>query len=98
MKDRRRFAIVTTRQFHLPALDEGVYALYRNSKVMWHDPVNTKHLYNICTMLDQRRRRWADVVQMLYKCFVFAGIVVCHGVIITHCWIGITGMDKYKQI
>ena len=23
-------------------------------------------------MLDQRRRRWADVVQMLYICFVFA--------------------------
>ena len=37
-------------------------------------PVNTKHLYNICRMLDQRRRRWADVVQMLYKCFVFAGM------------------------
>ena len=37
-------------------------------------PANTKHLYNICTMLDQRRRRWADVVQMLYKCFVFAGL------------------------
>ena len=37
-------------------------------------PVNTKHLYNICTKLDQRRRRWADVVQMLYKCFVFAGM------------------------
>ena len=36
-------------------------------------PANTKHLYDICTMLDQRRRRWADVVQMLYKCFVFAG-------------------------
>ena len=36
-------------------------------------PVNTKHLYNICTMLDQRRRRWADVVQILYKCFVFTG-------------------------
>ena len=36
-------------------------------------PANTKHMYNICTMLDQRRRRWADVVQMLYKCFVFAG-------------------------
>ena len=35
-------------------------------------PVNTKHLYNICTMLDQRRRRWAGVVQMLYKCFEFA--------------------------
>ena len=24
-------------------------------------------------MLDQRRRRWADVVYMLYKCLVFAG-------------------------
>ena len=24
-------------------------------------------------MLDERRRRWAGVVQMLYKCFVFAG-------------------------
>ena len=36
-------------------------------------PANTKHLYNICTMLDQRQRRWADIVQMLYKCFVFAG-------------------------
>ena len=36
-------------------------------------PAITKHLYNICTMSDQRRRRWADVVQMLYKCFVLAG-------------------------
>ena len=24
-------------------------------------------------MLDQRRRRWADVVKMLYKCIGFAG-------------------------
>ena len=24
-------------------------------------------------MSDQRRRRWADVVQMLYKCFALAG-------------------------
>ena len=35
---------------------------------------NTKHLYNICTMLVQHLRRWANVVQMLCKCFVFAGI------------------------
>ena len=34
-------------------------------------PVNTKDLYHICTMLDQRRRRWAGVVQMLYKCLMF---------------------------
>ena len=32
----------------------------------------TLNLYNICTVLGQRRRRWADAVQMLYKCFVFA--------------------------
>ena len=38
-------------------------------------PANTKHLYNICTMLDQRRRRWADVVHILYKWSMFAGMV-----------------------
>ena len=37
---------------------------------------NTKHLYNICTTSAQRLRRWADVVQLLYKCFVFAGLSV----------------------
>ena len=36
-------------------------------------PVNTGYLYNICTMLDQRRRRWSDVVRMEFKCFVFSG-------------------------
>ena len=36
--------------------------------------VNTKYLYSICTMLAQRRRRLADVVQVVYKCFVFAGL------------------------
>ena len=35
-------------------------------------PANTNHLYNICTMLRQRRRRWAVVV--VYKCFVYAEI------------------------
>ena len=33
-------------------------------------PVNTKHLYNVYTMLDQRRRHWADVVQMFCVCWV----------------------------
>ena len=36
--------------------------------------VNTNHLYNICTILGQRRIRWANIVQMLYKCFVFTGM------------------------
>ena len=34
-----------------------------------------KHLYNICTMLDQLLRHWDDIVQMLYKCFMFAGLI-----------------------
>ena len=37
-------------------------------------PTNTKHLYNICTMLDQRLRRSSNIVQMSYKCVVFAGM------------------------
>ena len=41
--------------------------------IMGGCPANTKRLYIICTLLDQRRRRVADVVQMLYKYFVFAG-------------------------
>ena len=36
-------------------------------------PVSTKHFYNIFTVLGQRRRRWSNSVQMLYKYFVFAG-------------------------
>ena len=43
---------------------------------MKYIPASTKHLYNICTMLGQRRRRWAAVVQMLYKCFVFTGMCI----------------------
>ena len=38
-----------------------------------HYSANTKYLYTLCTMLEQRRRRWAEVVQLLYKCFAFVG-------------------------
>ena len=34
----------------------------------------TKHLYNICTAPAKRLRRCANIVQMLYKCFMFAGL------------------------
>ena len=34
-----------------------------------------KHLHTICTTSAQRLRRWSNIVQMLYKCFVFAGLV-----------------------
>ena len=40
-------------------------------------PANTKHLYDICTMLGQRRRRWADAVQKLYECFLWHLYDIC---------------------
>ena len=36
-------------------------------------------MYNICTTSAQRLRRWSDIVQMLYKCFVFIGMVCVSG-------------------
>ena len=42
----------------------------------WADginPVNTTHLYNNCTTRAQRLQRWPNIVQMLYRCFVFIG-------------------------
>ena len=33
---------------------------------------NTKHLFNIFYKAAQRLRRWSNIVQMLYKCFVLA--------------------------
>ena len=38
------------------------------------NPSKHKHLYNICTTPAQLLRRWSDIVQMLYKCFAFAGM------------------------
>ena len=41
----------------------SLYLGGKNNTVIPVDiPANTKHLYNIYTMLDQRRRRWDDVV------------------------------------
>ena len=44
--------------------------LYNYAK---YNPVNTKHLYKICTTSAQRLRRWSNIVQVLCKCFVFTG-------------------------
>ena len=41
-------------------------------------PANTKHLYNSCTMLDQRQRRWADavyVIQIFCVCWEHNAII-----------------------
>ena len=37
----------------------------------------TKHLYNSGTTSAQRLRRWSNIVQMLYKCFVFDEMAPC---------------------
>ena len=48
------------------------YHVYIDSRLLWCRwyPANTKHLHDICTTSAQRLRRWADVVQISYKCFV----------------------------
>ena len=53
--------------------DAELIVLYRNWTA-YHCiriPENTKHVYNLRKMSHQR---WTDAVQMLCKCFVFAGI------------------------
>ena len=47
--------------------------IHVHHQVKTRGPANTKHLYNICTMLVQRQRRWADVVQMLYDFLCLLG-------------------------
>ena len=38
------------------------HLIFGSTNVSTHNTANTKHLYNIYTMLDQRRRRRAGVV------------------------------------
>ena len=40
-----------------------------------HFPSKHKTLCNIFTTSAQRLRRWSNIVEMLYKCFVFAGLL-----------------------
>ena len=60
-----------------------------HTKRTWHRG-KRKHVYNICTVFDQRLIRCADVVQMLYKCFVFAGI--------TRIWIEMTAARIFLSL
>ena len=38
---------------------------------------NTRHSPNDVSMLDQRRRRWANIEKALSECIVLAGYVLC---------------------
>ena len=52
----------------------GAFCIYRHFDIkvakksffVCSNPANTKHVYNTCT-------KSANIVQMLYKCFVFTG-------------------------
>ena len=57
-------------------------------------PANTKHLYDICTTSAQRLRRWSNIVQMSYKCFVHTGSICEDEVKITR---GQTGSYRVRQ-
>ena len=48
-------------------------------------------------MLDKRRKRWASVVQMLYKCFVFVQNI-CRPITFVQYWtnVGDVGPALYK--
>ena len=43
-------------------------------------PANKKHLFNIYTTSAQRLRRWSNIVYMLYRCFVFTGLLLSQDV------------------
>ena len=61
-------------------------------------PANTIHLFHICTMSAQRLRRWSNIVQMLYKCFVFAGsalFVICPLIIVLVYGVGLVHRRPY---
>ena len=62
--DFRRNYIVKLTNSYLNLLSISCYGNI-NSGCNEMYPVNTQHFYNMCTMLDQRRRRWADIVQMV---------------------------------
>ena len=47
-----------------------------NHLVIRQVQANTNKLYNIYTTSAQRLWRWPNIVEMLYKCFVFAGVYV----------------------
>ena len=62
-------------------------------------PANTKRLYNICTTLAQRLRPWTGNVPILYKCFVFAGLLPVSRIVAKVNQIGSNGLgDVVMQI
>ena len=50
----------------------------KKSKLSQKHPSKHETLYDICTILNQHRSRWAVIVQMLYKSFFFAEMFVLY--------------------
>ena len=40
------------------------------------NPANTQHLQSVCTASAQRIKRWSNIVQMVYRCFVYTGNII----------------------
>ena len=55
-------------------LQSSLQYLSNSARPNCHSPNKLKkHCYNICTTSAQRLRRCSNIVQILYKCFVFTG-------------------------
>ena len=61
-QDTLKFVMSVSFQFLHPVSKIDIFSIGKANI-----PAKTKHLYNIV----QRLRRWSNIVQMLYKCFVF---------------------------
>ena len=71
-----------------------IYHVGHRWEFLISNPANRKRLHNICTTLDHRRRRWVDVVQMLYDFFVFAGKCVKMGWAVSQSWASISTLNQ----
>ena len=60
----------------MTTVDVLIVQIVNRSNIAWdytECPANTTHLPNVGPMLDQRRRRWANIGPTLGRCVVFAG-------------------------
>ena len=64
---------------YISEIQIGTWCVFVNLGVMilcqglCTSPINTKYLYNICTMWAQRLRRWSNIAQMFYVYWVTSG-------------------------
>ena len=75
-------------KLHEGSLHSTLYEAVTYGRPLKRENMLAPHLYNICTMLEQQCRRWADVVLML----------LCIYVIYVLCLLGTVQARKYVCI